>query len=166
MEVITIDSYAFDSYLTVAQADVYLAAAIHGTNWASASADTKAQALITATRLLDRQRWRSDYDTQAEREGVQGVLDACCEVALSLVDGSDIQTEQTTAQKLQSLRAGSVSLTYFRGAEGVAHRFPTIINELLRDYLAGGAGFTVMGRATGVSGTSSTADDFGHNSSI
>lgn len=166
MEVIIIDSQPFDSYRTVTQADGYLAAALHALNWSSASAMTKAQALVTATRLLDRQRWASDYDAQTERFAVQSILNACCEIALALVDGSDIQSEQSTAQKLQSIRAGSVSLTYFRGAEGTPTRFPVIINELLRDYLVGGATLVVSGQATGVGGTSSTDDDFGHSDPI
>lgn len=165
MEQITIDSAAFDSYRTVEQADTYLSAAIHAANWSAANDTARAQALVTATRILDRQRWRSDYDTQEERLAVQDILDACCEIALALIDGSEIQTAQTTAQALQSIRAGSVSLTYFRGAEGEAHRFPTIVHELLRDYLAGGS-LVVGGRATGVSGSSSTEDDLGFSDGI
>lgn len=166
MEVITISSAAYDSYRTVDQADDYLAASLHaGTTWSGATDATKAQALVTATRILDRQRWLAAYDTQAERFAVQDVLDAAAEMALALVQGSDLQTEQSTAQKLQSIRAGSVSLTYFRGAEGRAHRFPTIVWELLRDYLEG-SDLAVYGSSTGTGGTSSTEDDFGHTEPI
>lgn len=166
MEAIIIDSAAYDSYRTVAQADEYLAASLHaGTDWSGSTDTTKGQALVTATRILDRQKWRADYDTQAERLAVQAILDACCEMALALVQGSDFQSEQTTTQKLQTIKAGSVSLTYFRGAEGRPHRFPTIVNELLRDYLAG-SDATSYGKSFGTGGTSSTADDFGHSEPI
>lgn len=165
METILIDSQPFDSYRTVEQADTYLAASIHAGNWTSATEATKEQALVTATRIMDRQRWQDAYDTQTERFAVENILDACCEIALSLVDGSAIQTNQSTAQTLQSIKAGSVALTYFRGAEGRAHRFPTIVHELLRDYLAGGAQ-SVSAKSTGVDGTSATDDDFGHSGPI
>lgn len=167
MEVVTIDSQAFDSYASLAQAETYLAAAVHaGTSWTGATDDSKGKALVTATRILDRQRWAAAYDTQAEREGVQAIQEACIEMALALLDGSDLQTEQTTAQKLQSIKAGSVALSYFRGAEGRPHRFPTIVQELLRDYLTGGGSSELGGVSYGVDGVSSTEDDFGHTESI
>jgi hypothetical protein len=165
VEEIIIDSFAFDSYRTVAQADAYFAGAFHAANWEAATDLNKAQALITATRLMDRQRWKAAYDTQAERLAVQKILDACCEIALALIDGGEIQTSQTTAQTLQTIKAGSVSLTYFRGAEGSAHRFPTIINELLRDYLAG-SGLVVSGVSTGTGGTSVTETDLGFTGGV
>lgn len=167
MEIVLIDSQPFDSYASVEQADEYLAASFHaGTTWSGASATTKGQALVTATRILDRQRWAAAYDTQAEREVEDGIIDASIEMALALVDASDLQTEQVTGQKLQSITAGSVSLTYFRGAEGRPHRFPTIVHELLRDYLAG-ADFSVVGKATGTDGEPApTADDLGHTEGV
>lgn len=160
MEAVLISSQPYDSYDTVAQADAYLAAAIHGAAWSSATGTTKAQALVTATRILDRQRWADDYDTQEKRIAVQQIKDACVEMALALVDGSDFQTEETTSQKLSSIKAGSVALTYFRGAEGRPHRFPTIVNELLRDYLAGATG-AVSPVATGTGGSSVIDGDLG-----
>lgn len=166
MDVIIISSQAYDSYASVEEADAYLAASLHaGTTWSDATEDNKGRALVTATRILDRQRWADAYDTQAEREVVPAIQDACCEMALALLQGSDLQSESTTGQKLQSITAGSVSLTYFRGAEGSPHRFPTIVWELLRDYL-GGTGLGVYASAHGVSGVSSTADDFGHSDPV
>lgn len=166
MEVVTIDSLAFEAYRSVAQTTTYLAAAQHaGTTWSSATETEQGQALVTMTRILDRQKWKSDYDTQAEREVVADIQNACMEGALALLAGAEFQSTQSTAQQIQSLKAGSVALTYFRGAEGAAHRFPVIVHELLRDYLAGTAA-TNYGQSTGTSGTSSTADDFGHTRSI
>lgn len=166
MEAVLISSQPYDSYSTVTQADDYLAASFHaGTDWDDASATTKAQALVTATRILDRQTWVAAYDTQAERAGVEAIQNASIEMALALVQGSELQSEATTAQKLSSIRAGSVALTYFRGAEGRPRRFPQIVDELLRDYL-GGTDLTVSPQATGLGGVSSTEDDFGHTGGI
>jgi len=162
MKTVDIGADEYDSYADADDADSYLAASVHaGTTWSGASAASKGQALVTATRILDRQKWGSAYGTKALRFAVQDIIDASVEMALALLEGSDLQSEQSTAQKLQTIKAGSVSLTYFRGAEGSAHRFPTIVHELLRDYLAG-ADLGLAGVATGVSGISSTEDDFGH----
>lgn len=165
MEVVLIDSQPYLSYASLEEADEYLAASLHaGATWADASELSRSRALVTSTRILDRQRWRSEYDTQEEREDVAAIIDASIEMALSLLQGSDLQTEQVTGQKLQSIRAGSVALTYFRGAEGNPNRFPTIVHELLRDYLAGGADFGPS--AFGVDGVSITEDDFGHSGGV
>lgn len=151
----------FVVYADLDVANAYFAGAIHAANWSAATDTTKSQALVTATRILDRQKWIAAYGTQTLRGVVQAIQDASAEMALALVDGSDLQTEQTTGQKLQSIKAGSVSLSYFRGAEGRPHRFPVIVHELLRDYLAG-ADLSISMVATGVDAVSSTEDDFGH----
>ena len=142
MEVVLVESQPYNSYATVGQADLYLAASSHAANWAAAADLVKAQALVTATRILDRQKWAAAYDTQAEREGVVDIQEASMEMALALVDGSDLQSEQTTGQKLQSIKAGSVALTYFRGAEGTALPLPLAVWQLIAPYLAGGSTLT------------------------
>lgn len=166
MEVVLVDSNPHDSYNTVEQMDEYLAAAIHaGTDWSGASDAVKAQAAVTATRLFDRQRWKSGYTTQAERFAVQAIRDAHIEAGLALVQGGGLQSDQSTAQQLQSIKAGSVALTYFRGAEGQPLRFPLIVWELLRDYLAG-ADLAVLATATGTDGVSVTSRDLGFTRGI
>jgi len=162
MKTVDIGAEEFNAYADQDDADVYLTGSIHaGTTWDDATTANQGRALVTATRILDRQNWVDAYDTQAERFAVEDIRNASIEMALALLEGSDLQTEQSTAQKLQSIKAGSVSLSYFRGSEGTPHRFPIIVHELLRDYLAGGD-FGRSGVATGVSGKSSTGDDFGH----
>lgn len=161
MEVIMIGSQPYDSYASLAYADQYLAASISGAaDWSAAEESTREQALVTSTRVLDRQRWRPAYDTQAEREGVQDIIDASVEMALALVQGSSLQTAQNTAQALQSIKAGSVALSYFRGAEGRALRFPLPVWELLRDYLAGGDA-TFGAVASGTDGVTVTGANLG-----
>lgn len=159
MAYVLIDSAVFTTYADISDADLYLKGAYHATNWrALVDDDTKSRALVTATRILDRQRWKDDYDTFAERILVQNIIDASIELANYIVDGVDVQNDQNISQKIQQLKAGSVSITYFRGAEGASLRFPLIIFELLRDYLAGG-GATISGIATGVDTETITDDE-------
>lgn len=164
MAEVDVGSETHTTYADVDAADEYLSGSLHaGTTWDDASEANKGKALVTATRILDRQRWKSGYETFAARLAVTGIVNASIEMALALLDGADFQSEQSTAQKLTSIRAGSVSLTYALGTEGPPHRFPLIVHELLRDYLAG-ADLTIAPVATGVSGTSVTGDRFGHTS--
>lgn len=182
MVAILIGSTSYDSYASVDTADDYLNAASHGATWRALSDnDDKARYLVTATRLLDRQYWKGTKTSSSQaldwprsNTGIDGVTDsviptdiinASIELALALLDGSEVQNEQTTEQKIQNLKAGSVSLTFFRGADGTPTRFPQIVQELLRDYLAGpGANLTSV--ATGVSGETISNDDYGYTEGI
>jgi hypothetical protein len=172
-------------YAGVDTADAYLNAAIHGQSWFALEDNVKGQALVTATRTLDRQVWKGEVaessplqalDWPRINTGVPGVVDneipediiaAAIELALSLSQGSGVQTEGNTSQKIQSLKAGSVAITYFGGvAVTSTTRFPQIIDELVQPYLlAGGAAgvntVSAGGVAFGTDGESMTHQDFG-----
>lgn len=181
MPTLTIDSQEFEVYSDIGETDNYALGAIHATAWRAADDTTKGMALVTATRTLDRQVWVGEKTDPEQalawprsNTGVDGIEDdvvppqviqACQEMAIALVAGSTLQDDQNTSQKIQTMKAGSVSLTYFRGAEGRALRFPLIINELLRGLLASGAN-RLTGVASGVSGTSVTENDFGLNDAL
>lgn len=148
-----LDFGAITTYQSFLEVEEYLAGTFQADAWRAADDDTKNRAIVTACRLLDRQKWKgSKNDTDNTLEwpradtGVAGVEDdvipdkflwAVSELASALVDGSDVQDTQNQAQKIQSLRAGSVAITYFRGAEGQPLRFPLIVWELIRDFLLG-----------------------------
>lgn len=159
MPEVDISGNEYTVYADVDAADEYLAASTHAANWTAATDDEKAQALVTATRLLDRQRWKDEYDTFEERVEVEKIVWASIELALALLDGTAVQTDANTSQKIESLRAGSVAISYFRGAEGSVKRFPLIVHELIRDYLIGSS-LALSGVATGVDGETITDQDF------
>lgn len=168
-------------FTTLAEADEYHALAQNST-WLALSASAREGYLIRATRVLNRQRWlgektEDDQPLAWPRAGTgvagvvddttpQAIKDACAEMALMIgAETYDVENDANTAQKLQTIKAGSVSLTYFRGAEGAPRRFPTVVSEILRDYLAG-AGVSLYGTASGVEGVSSTKDDLGYTEGL
>jgi len=142
-----------DTYISVANADTYFTNAIHATAWAAAITATKEKALVTATRMLDRQDW-----VGAKTSGVQaldwprtGVTDsegtaissvsipsfieqACCELALALLNDPSVQTNPDQKQRISSMSAGSASISFFSSIPGA--RFPTIVHELIGWYLS------------------------------
>lgn len=152
MTTITIGSTVYDVYADIAYADTYLAASIHATSWASAVTLKKQQALITSTRTLDRQKWQGEKTDEGQplafpRTGISDLetdetpdelKQASVELALALVDGSAVQNDQSTANTVQSAGAGSARVSFFRGAEGAALRFPLIVQELIGKWLGGG----------------------------
>lgn len=140
MATVSIGSDDYTSYADQDTADTYLAASVTVLGWAAASDDNKGRALVSATRLLDRQLWAVGYTTFDLRVAVPAIVSACCELAGMFIDGStDPLTSSTTVQTTQSLKAGSVQITYFRIDPNLAARFPTIIQELVGPYLAGNA---------------------------
>lgn len=166
MPQVSIGSNLFTTYADVDEGNLYLSAAFHADAWrALDDDDTKARALVTATRILDRQKWRTNYQTFAERLEVEAIVNASIELANYIVDGVDVQNDQNISQKIQELQAGSVSISYFRGAEGASLRFPLIVTELLKDYLMIGTN-AVSGVASGVDGESITNNDYGYTEGI
>lgn len=182
-EVVQIGSgLEYDTYATVAQADDYLNASVTATGWqALTSEDDKARYLVTATRTLDRQRWRGTKTDPAQplewpRTGTgvtgveddvvpQDIINASIELAAALVDDTASVTSQNNEQTIQSLKAGSAAITYFRGAGGEPTRFPFNIMELIGDYLAGTAG-AVGVIASGTDGETVTSKDYGYSQSL
>ena len=182
MATVNVDGVDYEVYEDLDAIDEYLAAAVHGASWrALDDDDEKGRYAVTASRFLDRQLWKGTATGLSGQTlawprsgtGITGVEDdvipdpvlfAYYELCLALVDGSGVQNEQNTSQKTQSLSAGSVSITYFRGAEGEPLRYPLIVQELLNPYLAG-TGTSVAGAiTTGTDGCSVTDNDFGFNS--
>ena len=186
MSEIDIDGTEYEAYSDVETADLYMAASLSTENWDAASDDTKGKALVTASRLLDRQLWRGTKTgtgspaqvlawprtgtgvTGVEDDVIpEGIINGSIELARYLLDGVDVQNEQNISQKISSMRAGSVALTFFRGAEGVAYRFPLIVQELVGPYLAGsGTSLAVGAIASGVDGESLTNKDYGYGGSL
>jgi hypothetical protein len=180
----------YESYADVADADIYLGAKFNSSAWFALTDEVKGQALVTASRLFDRTCWQgtptgvSPQVLAWPRTGITGVDDqtipdvivnGSIELAFYLATGSTVEVNATPgAQVLQVIKAGSVMLQYFRGAESLnaqRDRFPLPVMELVGSYLCG-AGVNIVGIASGSSSgtsdgdTSVTGDNFGFNDGI
>jgi hypothetical protein len=101
-----------DSYYT----DAYFATRINADAWDDASAANQTKALETATRAIDRLRYKSqktedDQDNEWPRGGDTEVPDdikiACCEEALSLLEGRDPIMEEENLRTLSQTYANT-----------------------------------------------------------
>lgn len=186
-ETVQISSQTYDTYASVEQAALYLAANFLATAWFDLTEDQQGQLLVTATRLFDRQCWLGEKTEPGPspiqplawprtNTGIEGVEDdvvpndivlGSIEMAFAILDGSEaINNSVPNAQKLRSIAAGSVNLSWFRGAEGVVRfdRFPLPVQELIGRYLCGqGIGGLF---AFGTDGESVLNDDLGYNEGI
>jgi len=172
MVTVTLDTVDYEVYEDIAFLDAYINASPSFESWENLDTEAKTRFAITATRIFDRQNWigaktDSAQDLAWPRTGIADVeddviptdvLNAYAEICLFQALGTDVQTQQSVAQTVRRLAAGSVSLEFFRGAEGAALRFPLPIWELIGKYLGGGATFT--NESTGTDGCSAFDKDF------
>lgn len=180
---VTINSVIYDVYASNQIADDYMGAQISsaGTAWRAATEDEQNRALVSATRLINRQTWQGTRDDQYyplafPRSGLldadgaavdssivpQQVIDACCELAASLLDGSTVQDQSTTENNTQSLSAGSVSISYFRPTSEVSGRFPQVVQELLGLWLSSSAS-VIVGFSSGTDEESAFKSSYDFN---
>lgn len=161
---------ASNSYSAVADADTYFSDRLGTDAWTAAITATKEKALVTATRMLDRQTWEGtktvttpEHPLAWSRTGVTdkygndvdpdtlpaAFLAGVYELALALLVDLTIQEVVNTGNLNKRLKAGSVEIEYFRPSADTATRFPTVIQELLGQFLAGSETGTLFGEAFG-----------------
>ena len=148
-----------NSYISRADAIIYLADALHAESWDAASTESKDRALVTAARMLERQQWVGEQATNvgqtmqwprtgvSDREGVelpsdtvpQFILDAQCELAVALLDDVSVQSNADTSTNIRRMKAGTAEIEYFVGKSGT--RFPTVVHELIGYYLANSSSY-------------------------
>lgn len=169
----------YDVYANVDDADTYLAGSATAASWrALTDPDDKARFLVTATRTLDRQCWKGTKTDSAQplawpRSGTgvdgveddvvpQAIINASIELAAGLVDDTAVVTSQNTESAIQSLKAGSAAITFFRGTGGTASRFSFNIMELIKPYACDTA-IGVGVRSSGTDRESVTGNDYGYS---
>lgn len=152
-----------NSYATITEANDYLDNSVRATSWETALDDDKARALITATRLIDKQCLVGDQTDpdQPLHFPATGVVDhegdevpddevplwityATIELAFELTVNAALESSANTGSNTKRLKAGSVEIEKFRpgdvlGSKGVK-RFPTVVQEYLAPFLTKGAG--------------------------
>jgi hypothetical protein len=149
----------YDTYIDLADADIYLAAQITATGWAAATPDQRSAAIVSMTRTINRQTWQGKPSDGFEsaawmafpRSGLvyrdgspvdpttvpQEVIDATCEGASYMLNGVPIQDESSTFNPTKIIKAGSVMLESFRLIEPLP-RFQPAVQELIGQWLGGG----------------------------
>lgn len=170
--IVTIGANQYDVYADQATADAYLEADSNATAWRAATDDTKGRALVSATRILDRQTWQgekteSDQALEWPRSGIadvdegsvpQKIIDACCELAAAIVDGYDAANNRTTDTNIKRQKAGSVEIEYFRPLDP-GTRLPLPVWELIKAWLSGNVSIAAS-IATGTDGCSDFDNDY------
>lgn len=158
MATVTISGVDYDTYASVADGDAYFAADINGDTWRIADAETKARALVTATRWIDAQCWQGDKLDPLQPLAFPRTIGSEAAIAqasimlagLLVVDPAlwDTLSGATVAADggTKRLKAGSVEIEYFRklnfsvwssGAVGI---FPRNIMAMIGEWLCAATG--------------------------
>jgi len=82
------------------------------TAWAAASETNQKKSLVNAVRHLNRLVWQDDYDTLAERDAVTAFQEAQYELAVLILEDSEVTDEADQGSNIQSLKAGSAGITF------------------------------------------------------
>jgi len=132
------------SYCTIEYADEYFAGRLHAESWGETSDADKEKALRQATKEIDRQllKGRKATDTQElafprhpDTEVPEAVKEACCEIALALLERGNSQRRKLQQEGVQSFTLGNMSETFAAGAgKGLLSQEA---KELLRPWLLG-----------------------------
>jgi hypothetical protein len=141
-----------NSYVTVAEADAYFADRLEADVWSGSSAAVKAQALITATSIIDQYEFLGEAvsDTQPlafPRKGVyfdtklgrnvefapfvpDRVLVGTYELALHLMSNTDVLNPSGT---VGSIKVDVIELKYIKNSEKSPERVRSILRPLRRN---------------------------------
>ena len=131
-------------YVNLTEANEYFSDRLHADAWAEASDADKEKALAMATREIDQQplKGRKTETSQTlafprypDSEVPEAVKDACCEVALALLERGNDQRRKLQQEGVQSFTLGNMSETYVAGAgRGLISKEA---KELLKPWLLG-----------------------------
>ena len=137
------------SYCTIEYADEYFSGRLHAEIWGQADESTKEKALKQATRAIDRQLLRGRktnpeqelaFPRHPDPEVPEAVKEACCEIALALLERGNSQRRKLQQEGVQSFTLGNMSETYAPWAGRVL--ISQEAKELLRPWLVGGVFIT------------------------
>jgi hypothetical protein len=137
------------AYVDLEEANEYFNSRLHADAWAEVSDADKGKALAMATREIDRQplAGRKTTDNQAlafprypDSEVPEAVKEACCEIALALLERGNSQRRKLQQEGVQSFSLGNMSESYAAGAgKGLLSQEA---KELLKPWLLGAVNIT------------------------
>lgn len=151
----------------LSDANNYFLADSAGTSWASASADDRKKALVTAFRLFERLHWDGAKQvggqvTQFPRTGLScdgesvpdGIPDRLVqgefEMALLILTDPTILANKTTRSDVRRVQAGTAAVEFFLAPTGEETILPTVVMQLVSCFLSGAANSIGIAFASGV----------------
>lgn len=180
MGTVSIQGNTYDIFGTLSAANIYFIARVGSSSWDSADDDDRKRSLVSATRLLNNVTWSGqpkvagqslawprtgvvDCDGAAVDDTVVpiGVEEACYELALLLLSGTDAIDNPDSGSNIKKVDAKGVSVEFFRPTQGSATLLPSSVNRYVRCFLAGAAIAVPSATGTDVESQFDSDDEFG-----
>lgn len=118
MAVITIGANNYDSFIAVADADIYLAGDIaRATAWALLNDDAKGRALISATRMLLTLPWCDETPDPAE-EQAEPIPSVTAMLAADLAAKPKLFADASGNSNIKRAKAGPAEVEFFSPVDG------------------------------------------------
>lgn len=134
---VVIGAAVYDGYADQSTADAFLAADFaRATAWAALTNDQKGQALVSATRRLDRLKWLGEKTSAVQPlqwprtgtvdcDGVAvpdstvpiAIIHATILLAADITAKSSLEDDTSTATNIKRVRAGRVEIEFFSGQQ-------------------------------------------------
>lgn len=119
MAVITIGANDYDSFVSVADADIFLGADImRATAWALLNDDAKARALISATRMLLALPWCDEAPDPAVDPAPDVVQQVTAMLAADLAAKPKLFADASANSNIKRAKAGSAEIEFFSPVDG------------------------------------------------
>jgi len=173
-----------NAYQDITAADAYMVNSVRGAaKWAALSDDEKNAALITSTRIFDKQWWQGTKTQEAPTQLLDfprtGMIDrhgnpiddstvpddinyGSIEFAYDLSQDPSLEESGGQGSNVKKVEAGSAKVTFFKATGGVngvgSQRFSPDVQEYISQYLDGAANVGT-GAAYGTGGSGSFDGD-------
>lgn len=156
-DVIDISGNDYNVYGPRADANVYFAAKLGRESWNATSGGDRDRALVSATRLLELQRYNGEITDAVtpqplqwprsgivDRRGIdiadtdfpEDILNAYYELAQAIIDDTELANSPNQNDNTKSVKAGDVEAEFFTPTKDTP-RFPNQVQEYLKPYISG-----------------------------
>jgi hypothetical protein len=168
---ITIGAQAYDAYVDLAAANLYLNGSVNAAAWTALSDDDKGRAIVSAVRVIDSMPWKGEK-TEADnalawpRTCLDGdppgtlpaaLVTATIQLAFAISQNPELAGGSVSAQGgTRRLKAGSVEIEYFNSGITSQQAAGSSIGGILAplaDCLDGTAAGSILGAGAYSSGT-------------
>jgi hypothetical protein len=104
--------------------------------WAGKDDTTKKKSLVNAVRFMNAWPWGSSTDTFDKRDAITAFKNAEYELAVLIVEDTEITDDKNQGSNISELAAGSAGVKFFNPTLSGADPFPPVLMRLIGKYLA------------------------------
>lgn len=105
--------------------------------WAALDPTKQKKSLVNAVRFLNAWPWSADADTFEKRDAIEAFQQAEYELAVLIVEDSEITDDKNQGSNVQSLKAGSAGIAFFNPIpDEDADPLHPVLMRLVGKYLA------------------------------